>query len=111
MHDSNLSSLDFSDPCFLGVSSVAQNQLILTRLAHAVVSASRGLSCWCPVQGQQRFVAPPRANSARKRRESKPTALRCKLSNDGMICPTPSILTAKNGAKSSRQATLGDRAP
>jgi hypothetical protein len=31
MHDSNSPSIGFSDPCFIRVSSVAQNRLILIR--------------------------------------------------------------------------------
>ena len=39
-----LSSVGFSDPCFIRVSSVAQNRLILVRRTRVVVPASRARS-------------------------------------------------------------------
>jgi hypothetical protein len=86
------------------VSSVAQDWFILIRMTRAVVSASCGSSCGCPVEGRWRCSMPPRASSARISHGTKPTVMRRKLIRDKMVRPAPWILAAKNEAKSESKA-------
>jgi hypothetical protein len=96
MHDSNLSSLDFSDPCFIRVPSVAQNRVIVIQMTRALVPASRGSSSCCSVGRWWQSMAPPRPRTARKSCGSKPTVMRRKLMGEKTIRPAPWILAAKH---------------
>jgi hypothetical protein len=59
MYTSNCPSVEFSDPCFIRVSSVAQNRLIIPPVTRNVVSSYGGLSPCCRPRLEARLALKP----------------------------------------------------